>query len=97
MCVPTEIRDSAKAMDEAPNHGTKVFNLPQVFTCKKGNLFYVNPGERGKKSGTRKPAKDLNTNHFLACLPLHDLPVQLLPLAAAIEFKKDKVILYSRN
>lgn len=96
MSCPTEIRDSVKTIHRDRIRGTSHSNLPQVVS-KDGDLFYITLGERGKKSSSRTLATDLNVNHALACLPIDEIPEEIWSLAAAIEFNKDKVILYTKK
>lgn len=89
MCVPTELRDSAKTKKSGTIFHPKIDHSIPLVVKVKDELFYVTRGEL-------KPATDIDPEP-LACLTLAEIPHRMLGLVAAKRLEPGILILYARK
>lgn len=96
MQAPTDVRASAKTDKRNLPRSTSFSPIPQVTTCVCKRLYYLIPGEQGKKPAHRVRADDLDPRR-LATIPIGEIPSKILPLVAAKEIGTTHIILYARK
>lgn len=96
MQAPTDVRASAKIHGSTPPRNTTFSTIPQVMTCVCRRLYYLIPGEQGKKPARRVRADDLDPRQ-LAIIPIGEIPSRILPLVAAKEIGVTHIVLYARK
>jgi hypothetical protein len=89
MCVPTELRDSAKTKKSGTMFHPKIDRSIPLLMLKDGNLFYVT-------NGKLELAQDIDPEP-LAYLTLAEIPSRILHLVAGKLLKPGVIILYARK